>query len=41
MREDREYYSRKSLDDSMRICVYCFAALVALAVVYGIYCLLK
>lgn len=42
MREDREYYyNRKSLEDSMRNCVYCVIALVALAVACGVYQLIK
>lgn len=41
MREDREYYSRKSIGDSMRICFYCLVGLVASLVACGVYELLK
>ena len=40
-RGDREYYERKSLEDSMRNCVYCMIGLIALMVACGIYHLLK
>lgn len=38
---EREYYSRKSLEDSMRNCCYCLIAFVVMAVAYGIYSWLK
>lgn len=41
MREDREYYERKSLEDSMRNCCYCLLGLIILVAVAGIYTLMK
>lgn len=41
MREDREYYSRKSIGDSMRYCIYCIVCIVATLVALGVYNLFK
>ncbi len=41
MREDRLYYERRSLEDSMRIGVWCLIGLVVLLAAAGIYELLR
>lgn len=40
-REDRGYYERKSLEDSMKSCLICLIGIVAVAVSCVIYGLLK
>jgi len=40
-REDRDYYNRKSLEDSMKICGYCLIALVAVSFAIVLVQLLK
>lgn len=36
-REDRDYYSRKSLEDSMKTCGICLICLIAMLIGLGIY----
>lgn len=40
-RDDRDYYERKSLEDSMKYCFWCLIGTVALFVTCGLYQLLK
>ena len=39
--DEKGYYERKSLEDSMRFCFYCLIGLIMLAAACGIYSLLK